>query len=543
MEAVISNLPGDEPGVAGRSLLPVGEWETTAARMERVAELWRVLAEQNHQVAVADAVARACCELFGFTRAVVTVTDGPDRCSYVAGAGLAPDEERWLPGRGVSVSSILAAYPLPAGHRNALWWSADGRRLVLVLTDARGRRQGHVELAGRAGLSADELSLLAVVADAASLALELVVARSSERAARAVAEAQRAQVDRMMAASRRLRGGLTFDDQLRETALAMTTASGFHSAAIFLHDTTSDRFVLRAAVGLSAEEEARLRAQPLSLDEWKPMMQPSMRLSQSYFFDHRHHSLAAEALHRRLLGHAGGGDQTRQATDALTVPLEGRDGSIIGIVSVNEPSHGLPDQAEVQTLEFFAHQCALAVDEHRRYQAVQVQALTDELTGLANRRALTTAARHAVRRARRDRSACSVLFVDIDHFKRINDQLGHAVGDLVLQAVGDALADRLRQGDLLARYGGEEFVIVLPDTDAPDATRLAEELLERVASLDAEALCQGLPIRVSIGVAGVSERYADLKAVLAAADAALYEAKRTGRNRVCVAESGPLEAG
>jgi two-component system cell cycle response regulator len=127
-----------------------------------------------------------------------------------------------------------------------------------------------------------------------------------------------------------------------------------------------------------------------------------------------------------------------------------------------------------------------------------------------------------------------VLFIDIDHFKDINDSLGHAVGDSVLQAVGRGLRDRLRRGDLLARYGGEEFVALLPDTDLQAALRVAEVLRSRIASLDFDPLTGGLPVRVSIGVAQLSEELMGAGSLVSAADSAMYEAKRQGRNRVVV---------
>ncbi len=128
-----------------------------------------------------------------------------------------------------------------------------------------------------------------------------------------------------------------------------------------------------------------------------------------------------------------------------------------------------------------------------------------------------------------------MLFIDIDHFKDINDSLGHAVGDSVLQRVGRALRDRLRRGDLLARYGGEEFVALLPDTDLDAATRVAEVLRRRIETIDYSSLTGALPVRVSIGVAQFSEELMSAGSLVSAADAAMYEAKRQGRNRVVAA--------
>jgi diguanylate cyclase (GGDEF)-like protein len=220
----------------------------------------------------------------------------------------------------------------------------------------------------------------------------------------------------------------------------------------------------------------------------------------------------------------------------LTVKIVDADGDLLGLISVDEPINGLiPDRAHVQAIEFFADQCAVAIANARRYEEVRAEALTDSLTGLANRRALDAAVVRAIARARRDAALCAVLFIDIDHFKDINDALGHAVGDAVLQGVGWGLRDRLRRGDLLARYGGEEFVALLSDTDLEAALQVAEVLRSRIASLDFDSLTGGLPVRVSIGVAQLSEELMAAGSLVAAADAAMYEAKRQGRNRVVCA--------
>jgi diguanylate cyclase (GGDEF)-like protein len=267
-------------------------------------------------------------------------------------------------------------------------------------------------------------------------------------------------------------------------------------------------------------------------------MQPEMLLSRSYLFDHRRFQLP-KALNDKLntpVVDREWVDGQWHPEDTLTVQITDVDGDLLGLISVDEPLNGfLPDRAHVQAIEFFADQCAVAVAHARRYEEVRAEALSDPLTGLANRRALDAAVVRAVARARRDAALCAVLFIDIDHFKDINDSLGHAVGDAVLQHVGRGLRDRLRRGDLLARYGGEEFVALLPDTDLDAAMRVAEVLRRRVATLDCKSLTGELPVRVSIGVAQLSDQHMGAGSLVSAADAAMYEAKRQGRNRVVAA--------
>ncbi|TBR13833.1 MAG: GGDEF domain-containing protein [Lysobacter sp.] len=160
----------------------------------------------------------------------------------------------------------------------------------------------------------------------------------------------------------------------------------------------------------------------------------------------------------------------------------------------------------------------------------------DALTGLANRRNLDKRLATEQARALRHGTPLSVLMLDLDRFKRVNDEYGHAAGDTVLASAARALADELRAIDLGARFGGEEFVALLPDTPLDDATRAAERIRRRIAATPATYEGVEIPVTVSIGVAqwNVEE---DTAGLIARADGALYAAKRDGRDR-CVAATG-----
>ncbi|MBL8567729.1 MAG: GGDEF domain-containing protein [Phreatobacter sp.] len=166
--------------------------------------------------------------------------------------------------------------------------------------------------------------------------------------------------------------------------------------------------------------------------------------------------------------------------------------------------------------------------EHRYRQAAN----TDMLTGAPNRRAFFDAAEPLVAAAARSNRPACAFVVDIDHFKTINDSLGHAAGDAVLVAVAGAIAAQLRPGDVFGRLGGEEFGCLLPDTDLLTATRLAEELRARIAALDLRYEGTVVRISVSIGIAPAEPPTESLDRLLAEADAGLYQAKRAGRDRV-----------
>ena len=155
----------------------------------------------------------------------------------------------------------------------------------------------------------------------------------------------------------------------------------------------------------------------------------------------------------------------------------------------------------------------------------------DFLTGLQNRRAFEEVARQEISRWQRGRDPLSLLIVDADHFKGINDTHGHGVGDDVLRALAHAMQGQVRELDLLARLGGEEFVIVLPSTDAIGARAAAERVRVSVEGLRIPLQGGGTTrVTVSVGVAEITRESASIELLLQRADAALYEAKRRGRN-------------
>jgi diguanylate cyclase (GGDEF) domain len=161
-------------------------------------------------------------------------------------------------------------------------------------------------------------------------------------------------------------------------------------------------------------------------------------------------------------------------------------------------------------------------------------AVTDQLTGLHNRRYMQGQLEALMRRAAADGEPVSVLVIDIDHFKKINDSFGHDVGDEVLREFAVRLASNVRAVDLPVRHGGEEFVVVMPHTGLADAQRIAERLRLHVAGSPFRAMAGGdlLSVTISIGVAASSGPADSVQALLKRADEAVYEAKSRGRNRV-----------
>ncbi len=161
-------------------------------------------------------------------------------------------------------------------------------------------------------------------------------------------------------------------------------------------------------------------------------------------------------------------------------------------------------------------------------------ATRDVLTGLYNRQSLMEQFAGEVERAARYGHPLSVLMLDIDHFKCVNDDYGHQAGDAVLKGLSRTLGESVRGTDVIGRYGGEEILIVCPETDAATARELAERIRATVAATPIKADSQAISITVSIGVSSF-EKGVDVKALVKQADVALYQAKDSGRNRVCCA--------
>ncbi len=246
----------------------------------------------------------------------------------------------------------------------------------------------------------------------------------------------------------------------------------------------------------------------------------------------------------------------------LTVPLVHR-GQLIGLIDVGE-SRSLRrfSEEDVRMLQAIANQAAIAIVNARTIKRLEEQAVTDDLTGLYNRRHLEQRLRQEVAKARRYGQDLSLLVIDLDHFKRFNDTFGHPLGDKLLQELAALVSSETRQEvDVVARCGGDEFVVVLPLTPAGDEDAGAALAAERIRAAVGAHLFEGYPgrrdehITVSIGVASIVDAADPTRPVgtdalsddasiaaraaavlLTAADKALYLAKRQGRDRVCLYE-------
>jgi diguanylate cyclase (GGDEF)-like protein len=297
-------------------------------------------------------------------------------------------------------------------------------------------------------------------------------------------------------------------------------ALGFDEMAILLYDEARREFVVRATYGFPEGEGVEgvsfARDDVIAgkvADTGEPLVIANTATDPRYsHFKGRHPQDGAFAcvpmrLHKRL----------------------------IGMFNVLRPGTGSIGDGDVRLLTSLASYTALAIAHAESTVRLRDLTVTDELTGVANRRALMMRADQEIERARRGAQPLAALMVDLDHFKSVNDELGHLAGDEVLKAVAATLATGLRTTDVLARWGGEEFVVLLPETARAAAMVVGEKLRAAVAA----ARPGGATMTISVGCAVYPDdlrpdagRPGADQALVDAADHALLHAKRSGRDRV-----------
>jgi len=246
-----------------------------------------------------------------------------------------------------------------------------------------------------------------------------------------------------------------------------------------------------------------------------------------------------------LLGALEGDESAERTRRAVSAEADGAHALSIGLRSLVDGPEYLGaisiarrrapfTRQEGELLEYLAGQAVVSIENASLHETVERQAVTDDLTGLANLRAFMSILNREFERSRRFDTPLGLVMLDIDNFKQVNDTYGHQQGDEVLAQVARVLRGLSRDLDAPARYGGEELAVVLPQTDAEGAALLAERMREGVEALQVPRVGGGgsLCVTASFGVASVPDTAADRDGLIAAADAALYLAKRSGKNRV-----------
>jgi diguanylate cyclase (GGDEF)-like protein len=390
-----------------------------------------------------------------------------------------------------------------------------------------------------------------------------------ERAARVQAEARCADAERELADARReIRRNLTVFQEMaiqHQQALVRLAGLGPNRGGL----TAAQRELTRVAAETIGVERASmwlLQADGMLLECQDLYERSQDRHTQGQVLEAKDYPRYFEALKlgRAIDGHDAHADpRTSEFSASYLTPLGissmldaaiRRDGSVVGVVClehVGEPRTWTA--AEMEFTAALADQAALALAAVERRQLEEERArvkselmrtrelaLQDELTGLANRRALEEMLANEVSRALRHGRPLSVLMADVDHFKAINDTYGHRAGDEVLRELARLLAEKLRSIDRAARYGGEELFVMMPETPVEEARQVAErirtavELHTFVVDPEDDEPPIGLRLTWSVGVANLPENTESLEELVELADRALYEAKKRGRNRVVV---------
>ncbi|HTD64699.1 MAG TPA: diguanylate cyclase [Verrucomicrobiae bacterium] len=379
---------------------------------------------------------------------------------------------------------------------------AVGERLIGVLA---------LESKDLDAFSADDEA--ALVAFSQLVALALIGARTAARNRQDIAVLE--SLNEVAAHAATLDLARTLDAAVR--AFQQVTTSD--STAVYLFD--ADRAVLNVAALVfdprlyPADYDESVRAKPLPIGEgmvgWCALHREATLID----------DVSKDPRPRRI------GNVPLASKAAIVVPLLVEE-RLVGVIRAVKMGIGSYSDDHYRFAKTLAHQSALAIAAAQAHEAVQELSRTDELTGLPNARAFKKRLANEVDRAHRYLRSLSLIVIDSDALKRVNDQHGHAAGDRLLAGVASALRGSIRSTDFVARYGGDEFVAILPETDLAGARVLAERMLTMLAVRDeGGTLCT-----VSIGIASLEAGGAD--DLFRSADAALYDAKRKGKNQVQV---------
>ena len=218
----------------------------------------------------------------------------------------------------------------------------------------------------------------------------------------------------------------------------------------------------------------------------------------------------------------------------LTLPLA-IEGEIVGCISLNSEQ---PNAFDAQDLQFFSvigYQMAATLKHFQRFSSIKNIALYDTLTNLYNRRYFDERLGLVTQKSFYEGVALSLVMIDIDHFKKVNETFGHTEGDKVLREVAGLLRNSVRKKDTVARYGGEEFILILPEAGLEESSMIAERIRRLVESTPFEVNRAHMNLTVSLGISNFpSHRARSKEELVKMADQALYDAKRGGRNRVCI---------
>ncbi len=539
-----AHRPGRQP-----TLPAVASTDPTAiARLRALLDVTRLVRDETDTARILDAIAGTIATSLGFATVVVN-TYRPAWNDFEVTTVFGSDEARrtligdTLPWEGWEPLlderfAVGGAYMIPhgafdwehdMGARYIPDWEPSGRpdawhpadELFVPMRHTDGHLLGIISVGEpRSGLrpTVDETTALVAVADHAALALQ----SAHETAAEAF---HRAALRQLLQVSSRLTETLSAGAILQSVCEGISEALGFGKVCIDLPDPVSGIFTTRAATGWTLED-MRLNS-PMTVWELAPLLDPPFERQGCYLLT------LEEALARlpetHSIRHSEMNGRGPHAWDRhwLTVPMYDRDGGVIGLIWADDPRDRLlPSTELLQALRVFANQATAALDSAARFEEMRFLAEHDPLTRLFNRRAFNHRLRVEAARARRYAKPFALVVLDVDGFKIINDRHGHMAGDAALARVAELLNRELRAPDAAFRIGGDEFALILPEVDAESADAVVRRIAAHVEEAGA---AEGHPVTASFGVALFGVVASDPEALLRAADAAMYAAKRSGQ--------------
>ena len=331
----------------------------------------------------------------------------------------------------------------------------------------------------------------------------------------------------------RLRATLDPQEVARVVADTVRDTLQFNETALYLREAGEDVYKAAAVYGRDPEYDKVVRDRRIPGPLIRGLLREEFRHGDCYVVDHTGYTWSEEELFYFPPGDLPDrGPGMFHPDDALFVPLYDHEQQMVGLLDLYDPVDGkVPDEAALQLLQVFANVAASALENAHGAEELRLRAVTDGLTGLYNHRHFQEALAVEVDRSARYGLTFALLMMDLDFFKTVNDRFGHPHGDQALQQVAAVLRQNARTSDFVARYGGEEFVMILPGTTVKQAGALAERIAQGVREITID-VPEPPALSISIGMADYPACGHERESLIAAADAALLFAKRSGRDMV-----------
>jgi len=370
--------------------------------------------------------------------------------------------------------------------------------------------------------SPDQREVLAALAAHAAVAVE-------HANATAAGEGHRAAVEHLLRVSAELAGQTEAEDALATVCAGIRDALGFEKVAVLLpHAETGD---LRPVAGVGFGDEVLAAFPRVGREAFAAVLDPALEREGCVLLTRAEAwARTPPVLHGAYSSERNGRGPRAWQHHWLMVALRDREGEILGVLWADDPADRLlPTRERLHALRAFANQAMEALNAVGQLEHMRRLADHDPLTGLRNRRSFEP----GLEAAAAEHGRVALLVCDLDHFKRVNDSLGHEAGDEVLRRFAEVLRAGARHADLPTRLGGEEFALVLPGADTPTALAVGERLRRAVHG---EFAGFPVPVSVSVGVAVCDGEREGAAAITRAAHRALYAAKRLGRDRCVVYE-------